>query len=159
MSDALEVGKTFPAFSLPNQDGRAVQLGDFAGQWLVIFVYPKDDTPGCTVESRGFSAALPEFEQAGARVVGLSADGVDSHRAFCDKFSLAMPLLADVRGELLTAAGVGQSDYQGTAYWNRVTFLVDPRGVLRKIYRDVKPAGHERAVLTDLLALKAEGRS
>jgi len=92
-------------------------------------------------------------------VVGLSADGVDSHRAFCDKFSLAMPLLADVRGELLTAAGVGQSDYQGTAYWNRVTFLVDPRGVLRKIYRDVKPAGHERAVLTDLLALKAEGRS
>ena len=156
MSDALEVGKTFPAFSLPNQDGRAVQLGDFAGQWLVIFVYPKDDTPGCTVESRGFSAASGQFAAANARVVGLSADGVESHKSFCGKFDLRVPLLADTNATLLLASGVGQSDYRGTFYWNRVTFLIDPGGVVRRIYRDVKPQGHEQAVLADLLALSSK---
>ena len=159
MSHPLSVGQPFPSFALPNQDGQTMRLAEFAGKWLVIFVYPKDDTPGCTVESRAFSAALPSFEKQSARVVGLSADGVDSHLGFCRKFDLKTPLLADVQGMLLAAMGVGQSDFQGTLYWNRETFLIDPRGILRKIYRDVKPQGHEAAVLADLSVLAASDAS
>jgi peroxiredoxin Q/BCP len=159
MSHPLSVGQPFPSFALPNQDGQPMRLAEFAGSWLVIFVYPKDDTPGCTVESRAFSSALPSFEKQGARVVGLSADSVDSHLGFCRKFDLKTPLLADVQGTLLSAMGVGQSDFQGTLYWNRETFLIDPRGILRKIYRDVKPQGHEAAVLADLTALAASDAS
>ena len=92
-------------------------------------------------------------------MVGLSADGVDSHLGFCRKFDLKTPLLADVQGTLLAAMGVGQSDFQGTLYWNRDTFLIDPRGILRKIYRDVKPQGHEAAVLADLSVLAASDAS
>src|ERR1700679_642906 len=110
MTDTLEAGKPFPDFALPDQDNHLTRLADFAGKWLVVFVYPKDDTPGCTIESRGFSSALSAFENANARVVGLSADGVDSHKSFCGKFDLKMPLLADTKGELLQSSGVGQSD-------------------------------------------------
>jgi len=156
MSESLETGQPFPDFDLPDQDGVRVRRADFAGEWLVLFVYPKDDTPGCTVESRGFSAASGQFAAANARVVGLSADGVESHKSFCGKFDLRVPLLADTNATLLLASGVGQSDYRGTFYWNRVTFLIDPGGVVRRIYRDVKPQGHEQAVLADLLALSSK---
>jgi peroxiredoxin Q/BCP len=155
MSQTASVGNPFPDFTLPNQDNQATRLQDFAGKWLAVFVYPKDDTPGCTIESKGFSAAAADYAKANAQAVGLSADGVDSHKSFCNKFSLATPLLADTDGKLLTALGVGQSDYKGTAYWNRVTYLVDPQGTLRKIYRDVKPAGHEQTVLEDIRAMSA----
>ncbi len=159
MTASLEPGQPFPDFDLPDQDGARVRLADFAGKWLVLFVYPKDDTPGCTVESRGFSAAQAQFAAANARVVGLSADGVESHKSFCGKFDLRIPLLADTNATLLAASGVGQSDYRGTPYWNRVTFLIDPRGVVRTIFRDVKPQGHEQAVLAELLALSAKERA
>ena len=146
----LETGQPFPHFNLPNQDNQMTKLSDFAGHWLVVYVYPKDDTPGCTIEGRGFSAALGDFEKANARVVGLSADDTASHKSFCTKFDFRMPLLADTKAELLTAAGVGQSDYKGTMYWNRVTYLIDPKGITRKIYRDVKPQDHEKMVLEDI---------
>jgi peroxiredoxin Q/BCP len=149
----LDVGQPFPNFSLPNQDNQMTRLADFAGHWLVVYVYPKDDTPGCTLEGKGFSAALADFEKANARVVGLSADDPASHKDFCNKFSFRMPLLADTRAELLKAAGVGQSDYKGTMYWNRVTYLVDPKGITRKIYREVKPQDHEKAVLADIKSM------
>lgn len=146
----LNVGQPFPNFSLPNQDKQITRLQDFVGQWLVIFVYPKDDTPGCTIEGRGFSAAYEDFKRVNARVVGVSADDPDSHKSFCNKFSFKMPLLADTKGELLSMADVGQSTFKGTLYWNRVTYLIDPQGIVRKIYRDVKPQGHEKAVLNDI---------
>jgi peroxiredoxin Q/BCP len=154
----LETGKPFPAFSLQNQDGATMSLADFRGKWLVVYTYPKDDTPGCTIEGKGFSAAMPDYERIGAAVVGLSADDVKSHKSFCDKFAFAMPLLADPKAELLTSLGVGQSEFQGRKYWDRVTFLVDPKGVVRRVYPKVKPDGHEREVLRDLEELQGRAK-
>jgi peroxiredoxin Q/BCP len=150
----LEPGKPFPPFALPNQDGANVSLGDFRGKWLVVYTYPKDDTPGCTLEGKGFSASKPQFDQAGAAVVGLSADDADSHKRFCNKFGFTIPLLADPGAELLGALGVGQTEWQGRKYWDRVTFVVDPQGVLRKVYPRVKPDGHDQEVLRDLKELQ-----
>jgi peroxiredoxin Q/BCP len=150
----LETGKPFPRFSLPDQDGAPRSLGDFAGRWLVVYTYPKDDTPGCTLEGKGFTAAKPDYDRIGAVVLGLSADDVASHKRFCDKFAFTIPLLADPKAQLLTALGVGQSEFKGRKYWDRVTFLVDPQGVVRKVYPKVKPDGHEQEVLRDLKALQ-----
>ena len=144
------VGSTFPSFSLENQDGKTKTLADYQGKWLVLYVYPKDDTPGCTVQGKSFTATKAEFDAAGIQVVGVSADDVASHKAFCDKFSFTIDLLADPEQELLASAGVTQSEWKGTLYWDRTTFVVDPQGVLRKVYEKVKPEGHERVLLDDI---------
>jgi thioredoxin-dependent peroxiredoxin len=152
---SAEIGKPFPHFSLQNQDGRAVSLEDFAGKWLVLYVYPKDDTPGCTIQGKSFTATKAEFDAANIAVLGVSEDDVTSHKAFCNKFSFTIDLLADPKHELLQAAGVGQSEWKGTMYWDRTTFVVDPQGVLRKTYLKVKPEGHERVLLDDIKSLAA----
>jgi peroxiredoxin Q/BCP len=151
------VGKRFPEFSLQNQDGKNVKLDDFAGKWLVLYVYPKDDTPGCTIQGKSFTASKQEFDDAGIAVVGVSADDVASHKDFCNKFAFTIDLLADPNHELLNAAGVGQSEYKGTNYWNRTSFVIDPEGKLRKVYEKVNPEGHERVLLDDIKAMKAGG--
>jgi peroxiredoxin Q/BCP len=151
----LGVGQRFPKFSLPNQDGKTVSLDNFAGKWLVVYVYPKDDTPGCTIQGKSFTATKADFDAAGIAVVGVSQDDVVSHKSFCNKFGFTIDLLADTSATLLNAAGVGQSDYKGTMYWNRTTFVVDPEGVLRKTYENVKPDGHEQTLLQDIKALQA----
>jgi peroxiredoxin Q/BCP len=151
----LNPGQAFPAFSLPNQDGQTRTLQSYAGKWLVLYVYPKDDTPGCTIQGKSFTATKAAFEQAGIVVVGLSADDVDSHKAFCDKFSFTIELLADPAASLLKAAQVGQSDYKGTMYWDRTTFVIDPHGVLRKVYLKVDPNGHEEVLLKDIQDLQS----
>jgi len=153
---AAEVGKRFPDFSLQNQDGKTVTLDDFAGKWLVLYVYPKDDTPGCTIQGKSFTATKQDFDDANIAVAGVSADDVESHKNFCNKFSFTIDLLADPDAELLSAAGVGQSDYKGTMYWNRTSYVIDPNGVLRKIYEKVNPEGHERVLLDDIKAMQAE---
>jgi len=152
---SAETGKRFPDFSLQNQDGKAVTLDDFKGKWLVLYVYPKDDTPGCTIQGKSFTATKQEFDDANIAVVGVSADDVESHKDFCNKFSFTIDLLADPGQELLNAAGVGQSDYKGTMYWNRTSFVIDPQGVLRKVYEKVNPEGHERVLLDDIKAMQA----
>lgn len=152
---AIDVGQRFPGFSLPNQDGVQKTPADYAGKWLVLYVYPKDDTPGCTIQGKSFTATKAEFDAAGITVVGLSADDVASHRSFCDKFSFTIDLLADPKHELLAALGVGQSEWQGTMYWDRTTYVVDPSGVLRKVYLKVDPRGHERVLLDDIKAMQA----
>jgi peroxiredoxin Q/BCP len=152
---AAEVGKQFPKFSLLNQDGEMVTLADFAGKWLVVYVYPKDDTPGCTIQGKSFTATKQEFDDANIAVVGVSEDDVDSHKNFCDKFSFTIDLLADPKHELLQAAGVGQSDYKGTMYWDRTSFVIDPQGTLRKVYEKVNPEGHERVLLDDIKAMQS----
>ena len=154
---SAETGKPFPDFSLQNQDGKAVKLGDFAGKWLVLYVYPKDDTPGCTIQGKSFTASKQEFDDAGIAVVGVSADDVASHKDFCNKFAFTIDLLADPNHELLDAAGVGQSEYKGTMYWNRTSFVIDPEGKLRKVYEKVDPNGHERVLLDDIKAMQAGG--
>ncbi|WP_437894088.1 peroxiredoxin [Sorangium sp. So ce124] len=153
---SVEIGKPFPRFALPNQDGRTVKLEDFAGKWLVLYVYPKDDTPGCTIQGKSFTASKADFDEANIAVVGVSADDVASHKSFCDKFSFTIDLLADTGHELLKAAGVGQSEWKGTLYWDRTTFVIDPSGVLRRTYLKVKPDGHEQALLNDIAELKAQ---
>lgn len=153
---SAEIGSPFPSFSLQNQDGRTVTLSDFAGKWLVLYVYPKDDTPGCTIQGKSFTATRRDFEAANTVVVGVNADDVDSHKAFCDKFSFTIDLLADPKRELLGAAGVGQTEWKGTLYWDRTTFLVDPSGVLRKTYNKVRPEGHERVLLEDIKEFQAK---
>jgi peroxiredoxin Q/BCP len=149
----IEIGTKFPQFSLPNQDGKTRSLGDFRDKWLVVYVYPKDDTPGCTIQGKSFTATKPDFEAAGIEVVGVSQDDVASHSSFCNKFGFTIDLLADTEAELLKAAGVGQSEYKGTMYWNRTTFVIDPEGILRKVYANVDPEGHEQVLLKDIGAL------
>jgi len=150
----IDVGQKLPSFSLPNQDGVTRTNADYAGKWLVLYVYPKDDTPGCTIQGKSFTATKADYDAAGAVVVGLSEDDVTSHKAFCNKFSFTIELLADTDKKLLSALGVGQSEWKGTMYWDRTTFLVDPEGVVRKVYTKVDPNGHEKVVLDDIAALK-----
>jgi peroxiredoxin Q/BCP len=151
----LQTGTRFPDFSLQNQDGQTVTLNDFAGNWLVLYVYPKDDTPGCTIQGKSFTASKEDFDAANITVVGVSEDDVASHKMFCNKFSFTIDLLADPKHELLQAAGVGQSEYKGTMYWNRTSFVIDPDGVLRKVYEKVNPEGHEQVLLADIKAMQA----
>ncbi len=150
----VSAGQPFPEFSLANQDDQLRTLASYAGRWLVVYVYPKDDTPGCTVQGKSFTATKADYEKRGIHVVGLSADDVASHRSFCDKFSLAVELLADPGAALLSKLGAGQSDYKGTLYWNRTTWVVDPAGVVRKVYANVNPDGHEAVVLRDIVAMQ-----
>jgi thioredoxin-dependent peroxiredoxin len=118
-------------------------------------VDPKDDTPGCTIQGKAFTATKAEFEKRGIHVAGLSADDVASHQGFCTKYSLTVELLADPDARLLKALGVEQSEYKGTMYWNRTTFVVDPKGILRKVYANVNPQGHEDVLLKDIVDLQA----
>ena len=150
----IETGQTFPDFALPNQDGKTLRLSDFAGKWLVVYVYPKDDTPGCTIQGKSFTATKDEFDAAGIHVLGISEDDVESHKNFSCKFGFNIDLLADPNHELLNAAGVGQSDYKGTMYWNRTSFVIDPEGNLRKTYQKVNPEGHEQVLLNDIKAMQ-----
>src|ERR1044072_1244936 len=153
---ALEEGKRFVDFNLKNQDGETVSLDDFKGKWLVVYVYPKDGTPACPIQGKAFTATEQDFDEADIAVVGVSEDDVDSHKAFCNKFSFTIDLLADPNHELLSAAGVGQSDYKGTMYWNRTSFVIDPEGKLRKVYEKVDPNGHERVLLDDIKAMQGQ---
>jgi len=150
----LEPGMPFPSFSLPNQDGKTVSLKDFAGKWLVVYVYPKDDTPGCTIQGKSFTATREDFDAANIKVVGVNQDDVSSHKDFCSKFGFKIDLLSDTDARLLNDAGAGQSEYKGKMYWNRTTFVMDTMGMVRKIYRDVKPEGHEKVLLEDIKSMQ-----
>lgn len=150
----IDVGQKLPSFSLPNQDGATRTNASYTGKWLVLYIYPKDDTPGCTIQGKSFTATKADYDAADAVVVGLSEDDVTSHKAFCNKFSFTIELLADTDKKLLSALGVGQSEWKGTMYWDRTTFLVDPQGIVRKVYAKVDPNGHEKVVLDDIAALK-----
>jgi peroxiredoxin Q/BCP len=152
----VAAGMPFPNFSLQNQDGKTVTLKDFAGKWLVVYVYPKDDTPGCTIQGKSFTATRADFQAAGIEVVGVSQDDVASHKDFCNKFAFTIDLLADTKAELLKAAGVDQSEYKGTMYWNRTSFVIDPTGFVRKVYTNVKPEGHELVLLNDIKEMKGK---
>jgi thioredoxin-dependent peroxiredoxin len=149
-------GNPFPNFSLPNQDGKVTKLSDFAGSWLVIYFYPKDDTPGCTIQGKAFTATKADFDTAGIKVVGVSADDVASHKNFCNKFSLTVEFLADTDSSLMKALGLGETEWKGMKFWERSTFVIDPKGIVRKAYEKVNPEGHEKVLLEDIAALKAK---
>lgn len=151
----VQPGTPFPAFSLPNQDGKTIQLSDFAGQWLVIYFYPKDDTPGCTIQGKSFTASKADFDKAHIHVLGVSADGIQSHKDFCNKFAFKIDLLSDTGATLMKALGLGESEWKGMKFWERTSFVVDPKGVIRKVYEKVSPDGHEQVLLRDIRNLQA----
>ena len=151
----LAAGNPFPEFALPNQDGEIMKLGDFAGHWLVIYFYPKDDTPGCTIQGKSFTASKSDFDAAGIKVVGVSADDAASHKNFCNKFSFTIDLLADPHSSLMKTLGLGESEWKGMKFWERTTFVVDPKVIIRKVYAKVNPEGHEQVLLKDVQGLKA----
>ncbi len=159
MAQELKVGDAAPDLSATAiggkyGSGKEISLRDLRGTPVVLCFYPKDDTPGCTIQGKSFTATKQEFDAAKIAVVGVSADDVESHKNFCNKFSFTIDLLADTDHALLNAAGVGQSDYKGTMYWNRTSFVIDPEGVLRKVYEKVNPEGHERVLLDDIKAMQ-----
>jgi thioredoxin-dependent peroxiredoxin len=152
----LAAGNRFPDFSLPNQDGKTTKLGDFAGHWLVVYFYPKDDTPGCTIQGKAMTATKADFDAAGVKVVGVSADDVASHKNFCNKFAFTIDLLADTNSDLMKKLGIGTAEWKGMKFWERTSFVVDPQGVIRRVYEKVNPEGHEKVLLEDIKSLQAK---
>ena len=146
----LSIGDPAPDFTLPSDAGEMVSLSDYAGAPLVLFFYPKDDTPGCTKEAIGFTASLPDFQAAGAAVVGASKDPVAKHAKFVAKHDLGIPLVSDEDGDLCERYGVWvEKNMYGRKYMGieRATFLIGADGKIQQIWRKVKVAGHVEAVL------------
>jgi peroxiredoxin Q/BCP len=153
-----EAGQTAPEFDLPTAGGGRARLADFKGKPLVLYFYPKDDTPGCTKEAQGFAEAYPEFGTAGVAVVGVSKDSAASHDRFKAKYDLPFILASDKEGRVVKAYGawVEKSMY-GKKYMgiDRSTFLIDGGGVVRQVWRNVKVPGHVAEVLAAARALRS----
>lgn len=152
----VEEGKKAPAFTLPDDSGAPVSLRDFLGSPVVLYFYPKDSTPGCTQEACDFRDNFARLQAAGAVVLGLSADSVASHAKFKTKHELPFRLLSDEKHEALDAYGVWkQKSLYGKTFMGieRCTFVLDRRGVVRRIFRKVKVKGHVDAVLEALQGL------
>ena len=144
----INEGDPFPEFALSDQGGQVHTLDELKGSQSVVYFYPKDDTPGCTVEACNFRDNLPKFE--GVKVFGVSPDSAKSHQKFIDKFNLNFPLLADTDKKLSDKAGVWvEKSMYGKTYMGvaRTTFLLDENGVVKKIWRKVKPEGHSEEIL------------
>lgn len=158
MSSAMpEAGKKAPEWTLQNGAGRKVKLADLKGKPVVVYFYPKDDTPGCTIEAQGFQAALGEFERRGAVVLGISPDGPKSHCRFAEKFGLNFDLLCDEDHAVAEKYGVWvEKNRYGRKYMGiqRATFLIDKAGRIAKVWPAVKPEGHPAEVLEALDALE-----
>lgn len=151
----LKVGDKAPAFSLPDQKGSANRLGQHKGKQVVLYFYPKDDTPGCTKEACGFRDVSPSVKKAGAVVLGVSLDGQASHQKFAAKFDLPFPLLSDEDAKVSKAYGVyKKKNMYGKSFWGieRSTFVIDERGTLKAIFRKVKVDGHIEEVMKALKA-------
>jgi peroxiredoxin Q/BCP len=152
----IAAGTKLPDFRLQDQDGNWVTQDDLKGKWVVLYVYPKDDTPGCTIQGKSFTATKADFDDLNTKILGLSADDVASHKSFCNKFSFTIDLLADPDAKVLGALGIGQTDWKGTKYWDRTTVVADPQGMVRKVYEKVNPTGHEQTLLADLKTLQSQ---
>lgn len=153
----LEAGIVAPDFTLPDQNGKPVSLGQFRGKWVVLYFYPKDMTPGCTTEACNFQEALPDFQKIDAVVLGVSKDSVARHKKFAEKYNLQFPLLSDAESNVCETYGVyGKKKLYGREYMGitRSTFLIDPEGKIVKVYPKVKVKTHHEEVMKDLQALK-----
>ena len=148
-SEAPTVGQTAPTFTLPSQDGSAVSLEQFRGKWVLLYFYPKDNTPGCTIEAHNFQRDLPKYESLNTVVLGVSLDSEDSHKSFCTKQGLTFKLLSDKEKEVTTKYGSLKS-MLGIKMSARNTFLIDPDGKIAKVWLGVQPYSHSAEVLTDL---------
>lgn len=146
----IEVGVKAPEFRAESSEGNFFSLKDAAGKWLVLYFYPKDDTPGCTKEACNFRDVAKDYAALGALIYGVSTDSIESHHKFIKKFSLPFPLLADTEKELVNLYGVWKEKsmygkkYMGT---ERTTFVINPEGKIAKIYPKVKVDNHHQEVL------------
>ena len=149
----LKVGQKAPAFSLPNQDGKIVSLSHCKGKKVVLYFYPKDDTPGCTKESCAFRDGIDEIRDIGAEVIGVSGDSVESHKKFVKKYNLNFSLLSDESKKILQAYGVWkEKSLYGRKFMGieRTTFIIDGNGKIDGIFHKVKVDGHLEEVLGEL---------
>ena len=144
-----------PDFSLIGDNDQRYTLADYRGGWLVLYFYPKDDTPGCTIEACSLRDRHDELVQDGVKIVGVSMDTPDEHRAFKAKYNLNFTLLSDPMGETIRAYGAWGKKMFGVEGIHRKTFLIDPDGMVRKVYGRVTPLGHGDKVAADLATLKS----
>jgi len=146
-------GQVAPTFTLPSQDGSQIALDSFRGKWVVLYFYPKDMTPGCTIEAHNFQRDLAKYEAANAVIVGVSVDTPESHKQFCTKESLTFRLLADPDHKVVDE--YGSLGHFGTmTIANRNTFLINPEGKIVKVWTKVDPQHHSEEVLAELADLK-----
>ena len=156
----LEIGKKVPEFCLPNQDDVEICSRDLKGKWIVLYFYPRDNTPGCTTEACEFTEAEPEFDDMDAIILGVSADTTKKHRNFIEKKNLGITLLSDESTEMMQEFGVWQlkknygKEYMGIV---RSTFLIDPDGIIKEIWEKVRVKDHVQNVKEKLLELKKNG--
>jgi peroxiredoxin Q/BCP len=146
----LKEGDPAPVFSAPTNGGGKVSLADLKGKNVILYFYPKDNTPGCTKEACAFRDEFAQFKEKGAVILGVSNDSVKSHDKFVEKFKLPFPLLADEDKSIVNAYGVwGQKQFMGMKYQgiHRVTFLIGPDGRIKKIWPKVKPTEHAKEIL------------
>ncbi len=149
----LEIGKSAPGFTLPSDSGKDISLSDYAGQKVILYFYPKDNTSGCTLEAQAFRAHLQDFKKLGYTVLGVSRDSVKKHCNFRDKYELNFPLLSDEAETVCNLYGVmKEKSMYGKKYMGieRSTFLIDEKGILTKEYRNVKAATHVEELLKEL---------
>lgn len=155
----LKIGQKAPAFKLPDQTGAIHQLKDYLGKWVLVYFYPKDDTPGCTAEACSLRDNFPKFKKVNAVVLGVSIDPVKKHEKFATKYNLPFTLLADEDKQMVEKYGVwAEKSMYGRKYMGtlRTSFLIDPTGKIAKIYEGVKPATHAEKVLADLKVISKE---
>ena len=146
----ISEGKSVPKFQLSDAHGNTVKSSEIKGKKFVIYFYPKDFTPGCTVEADEFSRDYKKFQKAGIEIIGISKDDVESHKKFCKKMKIPYILLADVKTEVSKLFGVwGKKNFMGREYMGikRSTFLVNEDGKIFKVFEKVKPKGHSKEVL------------
>lgn len=140
-------------FNLPDEKGKFHKLSDYSGRWVVLYFYPKDDTPGCTKEACGFRDGLSQLEKLGVIVLGVSKDSPKSHQKFKEKYHLNFPLLSDESKEVMQAYGAwGEKSFMGRKFMGtlRKTYLIDPSGEVKKIYEKVDPTKHASEILADV---------
>jgi peroxiredoxin Q/BCP len=147
------VGTTAPEFTLASQDGSQVSLKGYRGKWVIVYFYPKDQTPGCTIEAHNFQRDQPQYAQRNAVVVGISVDTAESHKEFCAKEGLNFKLLADTEHKVVKEYG-STMNYQGVEIAARNTFIVDPQGKIQRVYTNVDPNKHSAEVLAALEELQ-----
>jgi thioredoxin-dependent peroxiredoxin len=155
LMSSIDVNHSAPTFQLVNQSEKLIDLSSFGGQWIILYFYPKDSTPGCTTEAVDFTALLPEFTQLGATVIGISPDSAASHHKFIAKQNLQITLLSDPDHQVAEAYGVWQlKKFMGKEYMGvvRSTFAIDPQGKVAQTWPKVKVKGHAAAVLEWLTA-------
>lgn len=152
----LKVDQKAPDFKLPDETGKIHQLKDYRGKWVLLYFYPKDNTPGCTLEALAFKDYAKDFQKQNIVILGVSVDHIESHQKFKEKYKLPFTLLSDTNKEVVKKYGVwGKKKFMGKEFEGtlRTSFLIDPEGKIRKIYENVQPKEHAKEVLEDFKEL------